>query len=252
MSRALESITIIASDFCEDIGDTNERHHLRYQKKLLKAYKKLNLYVCPEIEVVSEIFPNNGEVQYELPCDFVYETKVGIRHPNGAFVTLDLKRDLKLSNKKYTDSEIQAQINGCFDGSIIGTEFMPFYNCHRAGNFVGELYGMGCGFHSNQWYNIQDGILEIGSLIPDDVEIVVEYKSNGLKSEGFRLVPTEIVPYLENQASMLFYEHSDPNKSLMFDVKAKAEYYRVKKLYSYRTPEYLGFLFKSGDRPSRM
>lgn len=246
--KALESITIIASDFCDDIGDSIERYHLSYQKKLLKAHKKLNLFVSPELEVMTVAFPSDGQI--ELPCDFVYETKVGLLK-NGHLVTLDLKKDLRLNNHKTTDTQMQDCINGLFDGSIVATEFMPFYNFFRGDTFVGEMYGMGSGFHSHQWYNIHDGILEIGNLIPDDVEVVLEYKSNGLK-DGFTLVPTESVPYLEYEANKHFYEHKNPNLADDMERKAKEEYYRLKKLYNYRSPEYLAWLFKSTDRPAHL
>jgi len=250
MSRALESISIIASDFCEDIGDSLERHHLRFQKKLLKAHKKLNLYVCPEIEVEGQIYPVNGEVQFELPCNFVYETKVGYIH-KGHFITLDLNRNLRLQNNKYTDTQTQNIINGYCDGSITPDLWMPFYNLQRGGAVVGEMYGMGCGFHTHEWYNIVDGVLNIGSKIPADAEIVIEYKSNGISKEGFKLVPTEIVPYLENEAKKYFYEIDKPSLAADFERKAKEDYYRVKRLYSWRSPEYLAHLFKSTDRAGR-
>lgn len=250
MSRALESITNIASDFCEDIGDSTERHHLRYQKKLLIAFKKLNLYVCPETEVEGQIIPVNGEVQHELPCNFVYETKVGVKW-KGCYITLDLNKNLRLNNKKVSDSEFIRCLDGFADGSLIPGAYYPFYNMNRGGQYVGELYGMDCGFHSNQWYNIKDGVLEIGSQIPDDAEIIIEYKTNGISKDGFKLVPTEIVPYLSNKASQLFYEHTDMTKAEYFLNEANKEYYRVKRLYSYRDPEYLAFLFKSFDKAAR-
>jgi len=49
MSKALESVSLLASDICEDIGDSIERHHLRIQKKLLEAYRMLYWYVIPEM-----------------------------------------------------------------------------------------------------------------------------------------------------------------------------------------------------------
>lgn len=254
MSHALDSVSILASDICEDIGDSLERHHLRLQKKLLEAYRMLYWYVLPDVEelenIEGQIFPNNGQLQYELPCNFVYETKVGILW-RGHLITLDLKKDLRLNNTKYTDTQAQNQINGYCDGSIIPSEFMPFYNLWRDGVFFGERYGMGCGFHSNQWYNIKDGVLEIGSNIPDDAEVVVEYKHNGISKDGFKLVPCETSAYCKWYAKGLHYEDSKPSLSADMFEKAKGQYQRLKRLYSYRTPEYLGFVFKSQDRPGR-
>lgn len=204
------------------------------------------MYLSPELDVLTEIFPASGQI--ELPCDFVYETKIGLLK-NNCLVTLDLNKDLRLSSTKYTDSQIQADMAGCWDGSITPEAYYPFFNCFRGGNYVGELYGAGCGYHSNTWYNIKDGILEIGSLVPDDVEVVIEYKSNGIK-DGFKLIPTEMVEAAVYKAKELFYEDSKPGLAAMAAEKYRVEYQRLKRLYAYRPPEYLAFLFKSTDRPA--
>lgn len=246
MSHSLEPITIIASEFCEDIGDSTEFYHARFMKKLLRAYKKLYMYLSPELDVCTQIFPTSGQI--ELPCDFVYETKIGLLK-NNILVTLDLNKNLRLSNTKYTDSQMQTDINGLFDGSIDPGIFYPFFNAFRGSQWVGELYGAGCGYHSNQWYNIKDGILEIGSLVPDDTEVVIEYKSNGLK-DGLKLIPTEMVECAVYLAKALFYEDQKPTLSAQMRELYKQEYQRLKRLYNYRPPEYLAFLFKSSDRPA--
>lgn len=250
MSKSLESLSIIASEICEDIGDSTEFHHMRIMRKLKEGYQQLYWYIIPELDSIEgEIFPNNGQVQYELPCNFVYETKVGILK-NGILVTLDLKKDLRLRTNKSTDTQAICDINGYFDGSLVATEFMPFYNLYRTGNWVGEMYGFGCGFHSNQWYNIKDGVLEVGSLIPDDAEIVVEFKSNGIPKDGLKLVPSETVPAIKDWAKGRFYEDSKPGLAVTFDEKWKVKYFKLKKLYSFRSPEYLAWLWKSEDHPA--
>lgn len=248
MSKSLEPITIIASEFCEDIGDSTEFHHARFSRKLLRAYKKLFLFLSPELDVKTQIFPSDGQI--ELPCDFVYETKIGLLK-NNCLVTLDLNKNLRLNNNRYTDSQMQAEINGYFDGSIIPANGYSFFNAFRGGNYLGELYGAGCGYHSNQWYNIKNGILEIGSLIPDDTEVVIEYKSNGL-ADGFKLIPTEMVEAAIYKAKELFYEDTKPGLAATFAEKYKTEYQRLKRLYSHRDVDYLAWLFKSTDRPSHM
>lgn len=248
MSRALTPITTLASEFCADIGDSHEDHHFRFMQKLLRAYKMLHMYISPELDVMSEIFPVTSQI--ELPCHFVYETKIGLLR-NNVLVTLDLDRNLRLSNARFNDTQMTQQINGLFDGSIDPGLYYPFFNCCRGGNFLGELYGIGCGWHSNTWYNIKDGVLELSSIIPDDgqTEIVVEFKSNGLK-DGFKLIPDEMVEAANYKAKELFYEDTKPGLSDKMAEKYKVEYQRLKRLYSYRPPEYLAWLFKSTDRPA--
>lgn len=246
MSRALTPITIIASEFCADIGDSHEDHHFRFSQKLLRAYKKLHLFISPELDVETVIFPVSGQI--ELPCNFVYETKIGLLRDN-RLVTLDLDRNLRLSNQRFTDSQMQTDINGLFDGSIDPGIYYPFFNCSRNGNFVGELYGFGCGYHANTWYNIKNGILELSSLVPDDTEVVIEFKSNGIK-DGFKLIPDEMVEAANYKAKELFYEDTKPTLAESMAEKYKVEYQRLKRLYSYKDPDYLAWLFKSTDRPA--
>lgn len=246
MGKSLEPITIIASEFCQDIGDSTEFYHERFSKKLLRAYRMLHLYLSPELDVQTQIFPVDGQI--ELPCDFVYESKIGLLK-NNRMITLDLNKNLRLSNQQFTDTEIECQMNGVFDGLFDPGLYYPFFNTFRGGQFVGELYGAGCGFHSNQWYNIKDGVLEIGGLVPDDVEVVIEYKSNGL-GDGFKLIPTEMLEAANYKAKELFYEDTKPTLSATMAGKYKVEYQRLKRLYSYRPPEYLAWLFKSSDRPA--
>lgn len=251
MSRALESISILASDICEDIGDSTERHHLRIQKKILEGYQKLYWYVLPDFEnIQSEILPYNGTVQYELPCNFVYETKVGMLY-KGCYITLDLKKGLRLQQNTMSDTQAGQCINGFADGSIAPDSWLPFYNVWRNGAYLGEIYSMGCGFHSHQWYDIQDGVLSVGNMVPDGAEILVEYKSNGIPKTGLKLVPAESAPYCKFFAKARLQDDVSPAKAAYFDDLANKQYYRLKKLYSYRSPEYLGWLFKSFDKAGR-
>lgn len=244
MSKSLEPITIIASDLCEDIGDSNEFHHMRFQKKLLEAFRELNLYVSPELSVKTEIFPVDGQI--ELPCDFITETKVGLLR-NGILVTLDIDRSLNYTKRKATDTQILSDMNACFDGTFAPDMGYPFYNSFRGGNYVGELYGFGCGYHANTWYNINDGVLQLSSIVPDDTEVVIEYKSNGL-ADGFKLIPSEMVMAAKFYAKARFYEDRQPGLAASFDEKYKMQYQRLKRLYNFRSPDYLAFLFKSSDR----
>lgn len=249
MGKSLESISQIASDFCEDMGDSTESYHVRYMKQLLKGYKKINMYLSPELAVKSQIFPVDGQI--ELPCDFIYETKIGLMR-NGCLVTLDINRNLRLEKRTCTDSQILNEMNSCWDGSSLPLEGQYFYNTFRRDNYVGELYGFGSGYHSNTWYNITDGVLQLSSIVPDDglTELVIEYKSDGL-AEGFKLVPTEMVPYMEAYANKKWYQHTNRGLYDQFNEEAKVEYFKLKKLYSYRPPEYLAWLFKSSDAAMR-
>lgn len=248
MSRALVPVTIMASEFCQDIQDATEYYHEQFMKKLLRAYKNYVFrYVSPDLTYTTQVFPVDSQI--ELPCDFVYETKIGLLR-NGRLVTLDFNKDLRPNNQRFSDSEAQNQVNFLLDGTVDPGLWYQYVNPFRNGRFLGELYGMGSGFHANTWYNIKEGVLELSSIIPDDgeTELVIEYKSTGIKDQ-FKLIPDELEEVTAYKAKELFYEISNPNLSAEFASKYKTEYQRVKRLYASRTtPDYAAWLFKSVDR----
>lgn len=250
MSRALTPVTILASEFCQDIRDPTEYYHEQFMKKLLRAYKNyIYRFLSPDLEVMTEIFPVSGQI--ELPCDFVYETKIGLLR-NDRLVTLDFNRNLRPTNKTYNHTQIIDQVNYLLDGTVDPGVWYSYLNPMRNGSFLGELYGMGSGYHANTWYNIHDGILELSSIVPDDgeTELVVEYKSTGIK-DGFKLIPDEMTEAVNYKAKELFYEDTDQRLSLAMEEKFNREYFRLKRLYSFRKPDYLAWLFKSFDHPAR-
>lgn len=248
MSKALIPATIIASNICEDMGDSDEMKHFRVMKKVALAFKELHLYISPELSVQSTILSMDSD-QVELPCDFIYATKIGVLN-NGCLVTLDLNKNLRDNNIRTKDSQIQAGVNGLLDGSIVATEFYAFHNVFRGSNWLGEMYGCGSGYHADTWYNINEGILEFSSILADiGGELVVEYKSDGVK-EAYRLIPSEMELAVMHYAKSLMYEDTRPGLAADFKGKYDIQYNRIKRLYSHRDPEYLAWLFASYNEPA--
>lgn len=245
MSQALIPSIVVASNICEDMGDSNETKIFRALKKLGMAYKEINLFLSPRLSVQSIII--TAEDQSELPCDFVYATKVSLGRA-GRFVTLDVNKDLRQTNVKASDTVVEQQCNGLLDGSIDPSVTLPFYNAFRRGNFVGEIYGMGSGWHSNNWYNIQDGVLELGSMVLNLAdEICVEYKSDG-RNEAYKLIPSELEECIMNKTKSLLYEDTKPTLAAEFNAKYEKKFLMLKRMYSHRTPDYMAWLLHSSDR----
>jgi hypothetical protein len=245
MGQALIPSRVIASNIAEDMGNlTNEWRAL---KKLALAYKEINLFLAPRVNVQSCIVPADHQV--ELPCDFIYSTKISIGR-NGKFVTLDLNKNLRKSNLVLPDSQVEQQCNGLLDGTIDPTLFLPFYNTFRGANYLGEIYGMGSGFHNNNWYNIENGVLEIGSMMLDIAdEVCVEYKSDGVK-EAYKLIPSELEKCIMYATKALLYEDSQPTKAAEFQAKYENQYKMIKRMYAHRSPDYLAFVMHSSDSPT--
>lgn len=243
MAQALIPARVIASNVAEDMGNlTNEWRAL---KKLALAYKEMHMFLSPMLSVQSCIVPADHQV--ELPCDFIYQTKVSIGRA-GRFVTLDLNKNLRKSNLIATDTQVEAQCNGLLDGTIDPAFFLPFYNTFRGANYLGEIYGMGSGWHSNNWYNIENGILEIGSMVLGVAdEVCIEYKSDGVK-EAYKLIPSEMEEALMNKTKALLYADKQPGLAASFDAAYKEKYGMLKRMYSKRSPDYMAWLLHASDR----
>lgn len=246
MAKSMWPVAVLASDICEDLGYSVEDYHLTIMKKILLAYKKLHIYVDKEISIKTIVVPKDGSIC--LPSDFVYETKVGVLRDD-ILCTLRLDRSIRPYNSKLNQSETSANILSILSGEYFPNNYYSFYNAYRGGQFLGELYGYGAGYSVGGIYNIQNGQLDIGSIVPEDSEIVIEYKSDGI-SDGLRLIPTEMVEYCEYYAKMKWYADKDLNKAAYNSDKADEEYYRIKKLYSKRPAHFYADLMKERARPA--
>lgn len=234
MSRSLVPLDVLASDLCSDIGDSTNRFKFKFLRKLLEAYRDMHLYVDQDFEVKTSILTYNNAIN--LPTDFIYETKVGVLY-NGNLAVLSLDKTVR--KQTLTQQASQDVLDSIWAGDYVG-DYYPFYNCFRGDNFLGELYGLGRGVISNGFYNLdrKEGVIYIGSLIPEGAEIVVEYKSDGV-SDGLKLVPTEMVMALKYFAKSEFYADKEPRLSVMNREYYEREYNKVKRLYNFRSALYM-------------
>ena len=232
MSKALIPLDVIASDICGDIQDPKRKFAIT--RHLLAAYRKLNMFISPSFDVKTAVLSFDNAI--ELPCDFIFETKVGVLH-NGHLAVLTLDKDL--GYKKLSDTETTGYLNDIWSGNYSGEGFY-FYNAFRGGDFLGEMYGMGRGVRNNGTYNIdkKEGVVYIGSQIPEDAEIVIEYKSDGM-SDGLKLVPIEMKECLEFYAKWKFYADRNITQSQINKSNYQEEYFQLKRLYNFRTALYM-------------
>jgi hypothetical protein len=229
MSKALTNIEVIADDVAADLGDSNSRYKFSILRKLLAGYRDMNLYIGQDFCVKTAVLEVDNVIQ--LPEDFVYETKVGIKH-NGRIAVLSLNDDIQ--PKLLTQQETERQLCDIWNGNFWGNEYV-FYNYYWNGG-LGELYGWGGVYNCNGYYNIDRGKGEIyiGSLLPPDAEIVIEYQSSG-QIDGLTLVPTEWWNALKYYALSEWYAGKNLNLAQYNRLAYEREYTKVKRLYSYRT-----------------
>lgn len=234
MSKALVSIKTIASSLSAGMGDSTGKYEFTLGRHLLSGWREMNLYLNQEFNVKTAVLEYDNTVV--LPCDFVFETKVGILH-NGHLAVLSLDKSVKA--EKLTQQQSQERVACIFAGEYSG-DMYPFYNAFRNGNFLGELYGWGRGLHCAGYYNIdrKTGEIQIGSLVPDGAEIVIEYKSDGI-SDGLKLVPSEVELCLSYWAKARFYEDKGNLQLAMYNNNEYERHYnKLKRLYNFQNALY--------------
>lgn len=233
MAKALVSLDSIASRICSGMDDPGMTYKYKILTHLIAAYKEFHLYVDHEFDVQTAILAPDNII--ELPKNFVYETKVGLlRGGKCAVLTLDRNMPPKQLNHTETLEHLENIWN---DIDCPGNFIYPFYNSPR-----GDISGCGCHLNKSGLYNInrKTGTLEIGSLLPSDVEIVIEYKSDGVSAEGLKLVPSEQEDVLSYGAKERFFEDKQNwAAAAKFGEKHKEKWYMTKRLYNFRSALYI-------------
>ena len=248
MKGNLIPLNIIAENIIGRMGDSTGKFKFGLMKDLVAGYRKMFMYLSDAIEVRTEVLAYDNVV--ELPCDFVYETKVGIRNKGCDHIAV-LQLDKSLGQHKLGDKEVRKYISDTWDGNYFGSPYV-FYNYYRGGNYVGELYGFGRGVYNAGLYNIDKskGVMYIGSLIPEDAEIILEYKTDGT-TDGVKLVPVEWEEALNYFGMMKYYEgKGDLNKANYFQSKYELEYNQVKRLYNFRSALYMAARISESFSPT--
>lgn len=225
-------LDVIASNICQSLKDPAGTKKMYILKKLATAYKKHNLFLGHDFCVKTAVLKADHIIN--MPCDFVYETKVGLKRGNNiAILTLD--KNMPPAHK--SDSETTAYLESILDGDFSCGGGQLFYNSV----FGATLTGYGCHLRRQGLYNINkaEGTIEIGSLIPEGCEIVIEYKSDGM-SDGLILVPSETEEVLSYDAKAKYFEDErDAYWAKWNDDKYKENYYMLKRLYNFNSALYI-------------
>lgn len=228
--RSLIPLDAIASRVCSRLNDSNYRYKFSVLQDLIACYRHFNQYIPDVFDVKTAVLEADNAI--EMPCDFIYETKVGIKY-NNRIAILTLDRNIGLT--KLNDTQTEEYLNSVWDGSFVGPSYV-FYNAFRGGEFLGELYGIGRTVINSGLYNIdrKNGIIYIGSHVPQGAEIVVEYKSDGV-SDGLKLVPSEIDKMMEYYALSEHYSVKNRGLSERFRLDYEREFKTVRRRYSFRS-----------------
>lgn len=213
----------VADLICDELGDNTKTKKFRLLQYISLGFQKMHMFLNPDV-CIKTVIISPGEIK-ELPPDFMFETKVGLRK-NGRICTLRQNNRRARTFVRLNDTETVNEINSVFDGVDIEDQCY-FYNLFGQSD---PLLAYGVGYGNNNYYDIQNGQIHISSCMPDDAEIVVEYKSDGLSS-GLVLIPSEafLALYYFGRARY-FGEGENGTNQLMFE----SEYKTLKRLYAFK------------------
>lgn len=189
------------------------------RKKILQyaifGMTELNIFVLPSVEVA--YLKQNDDFTVDLPDDYMDYIKVAVEVGDGdqsRIVTLTLNNTLPLPNV----DKLKICPNSCVDEPTLtlnGTDyFVPgfgyyFAQHYRNGQYVGEMFGLGGGIGLMQYrIDIKNRQIIFDQLFPGG-EIVLEYKSTGIKTDGTTTIPRQAVAALRSYIKWQLAENND-------------------------------------------
>jgi len=159
-----------------------------------------------------------------LPSDFIDYRKIG--YPRNGKLQVITKNDNILLPRVFDDTGEYVG-NLTYSGVAIGAGELSgivFYQDHyRNGQFVGGLYGVPGGVDISSFRIDKENRQIIFSDDTPRSEVVMEYVTNGLKTDGSSLIPREVVPALRNYI-LWQKDECDPRVAYNAKERLKREY----------------------------
>lgn len=239
MARSLIPIRDIANSICEDVGDHTKKHQRFVLRQLARCYQNLHLFMTPFTTVKTDIFPISGVI--EMPADFVYETKVGVKYNDRiVFINKNYGRETEVEYN-MNQSDFMGYFNHCCDDSVTHPN-TPLYNYR--GELVLDAYGDGGLCEGLYKVDYKNGRIMTGSMLPSGCELVVEYKSDGV-SQGLDLVPMEMEAVLYNYGLFRYYFMRSDGRFRKAEEDYDTAYYQLETLYRFNPISYVSSLYNS-------
>lgn len=173
----MKTIRYCVSMVQQDRDDFSAKMRQKILQYGINTYRQyIQTGINPTIEVFYAKPDSLGIIN--MPDDYEYYTKVGIID-NGRVFTLTLNRNMPL-NRKWDTCGDEVKLNEDLD--FKGTNYgFPFVGHYRAGNYVGELYGLGGGINAMGYYTEDRKLRRLQvTNIPLNKELVIEYVSSNI------------------------------------------------------------------------
>jgi hypothetical protein len=216
-SAGLVTIRYVVMSMLNRLQDYSMKSYLRYLQIAIEGFsEELSLYhVNAGMEVV--YLRMSVAKTCQLPSDYVKWNKIG--YPIGGKLKVITHNESILLPRVFDDT---GDAIGNYYGAAIGASDLSnavFFSDHyHNGAFIGGLYGLPggidvAGFRIDREYN---QIVFSGSTPRS--EIVMEYVSNGLKSDGSSLIPREVVPALR---TYVLWQKDEPDPRIACNAKER-------------------------------
>ncbi len=174
-----------------------------------EGFTELNMYVTANVRV--EYLPIAENLTAQLPDDFIDYTKVGILI-NGKVWTLSHNKTLAVPRLVDICGDTLANVSQCSlnDSSFNFPNFgFYFANHFRNGQYVGEMYGLGGGFNFADFrIDYERRQIALSSQTPK-TELILEYLSSGIKTDGSTVVPRSTVKTLKAYVHWMRIEYDE-------------------------------------------
>lgn len=203
-----------------DLQDFSPRNYNRFLQYAINTYKEeIGMGISPDVEVLyADIETPLGTV--DMPIDYEYYTMVAIM-VGGRLITLTRNDNMAL-NRRYDScgDEIGDSIDAAstyFNQAYMNGYGYPFAGHYRAGNFVGELYGLGGGINPAGYFTEDWKMRRFQFTNVPMTSVVIEYVSNG--AGAGTLIDDLAIPVIRygihDQLSLFDNKENQANKSRM-------------------------------------
>jgi hypothetical protein len=182
-----------------DLDDYTNTFYKKYLQYAILGFQDLNLFVNQSVKVAYLTVGANKTAP--LPDDYITYTKIGYNN-GGVVATLGLNNDLMMPHQTNDCGDlVNDNLGDCGnessgDSSAVVPSFGYYFSAHyRNGQFVGEQYGGAGGRHNDGTYRIDEErrLIVFNSEVAAS-EIILEYKSSGIKGDGSTMVKREFIP----------------------------------------------------------
>lgn len=196
----------------QDFSPKNYQRYLQYAINIYKEY--ISMGINPSVEVMYADIDSLGCV--DMPIDYEYYTKVGLLI-NGTCYTLTRNDNMPLNRRTDTcGDEIDDTLVSTSVTDLAITEGCYFAAHYRAGNYVGEMYGLGGGYNQAGYFREDIKLRRFQFTEVPLTEVVIEYVSNGA-NEGSLIddLAVNVIRYGVHDQMSLFSTTNQSEKSRM-------------------------------------